>query len=244
VADVTLQMATAQIVQWAHDREAAIVFLANAHMVVEATHDCILRDGFNRALALPDGLPLLWILKLKGFWKAKQIRGADLLRAVCSVAIDENIPLGFYGGDAATMDRMLARLMGAGRRPAVAIAPPFISKHSYVDLSRDLQAIRDAGVRILFVALGCPKQEHWMLQNAQALGCVVIGVGAAFDFAASTKREAPQALQRLGLEWAFRLCSEPRRLGWRYLRTNPKFIVLALCDIVASALFSRALRIR
>jgi N-acetylglucosaminyldiphosphoundecaprenol N-acetyl-beta-D-mannosaminyltransferase len=89
-----------------------------------------------------------------------------------------------------------------------------------------------SGVRLLFVGLGCPKQERWMHEHRDRLPIVTIGVGAAFDFLAGSKRQAPRVLQRVGLEWAFRLVSEPRRLWRRYLRQNPRFVALFAAQLL------------
>ncbi|KKK54161.1 hypothetical protein LCGC14_3087540, partial [marine sediment metagenome] len=98
-----------------------------------------------------------------------------------------------------------------------------------------VERINRSGVRILFVGLGCPKQELWMADHAGRLGAVMLGVGAAFDFIAGRKKQAPTWMQRAGLEWLFRLWSEPRRLFRRYVYHNPRFVVLAGLQLVGLA---------
>jgi N-acetylglucosaminyldiphosphoundecaprenol N-acetyl-beta-D-mannosaminyltransferase len=106
---------------------------------------------------------------------------------------------------------------------ACSISPPFRP----LTVEEDeiyIQQINDAGVRILFVGIGCPKQENWMAAHKERLLCVMIGVGAAFDFFSGRKRHAPRWMQKAGLEWLFRLVSDPRRLWRRYLKHNPRFV--------------------
>jgi N-acetylglucosaminyldiphosphoundecaprenol N-acetyl-beta-D-mannosaminyltransferase len=103
------------------------------------------------------------------------------------------------------------------------IAPPF-RELSPEEKQADIKAINDSGVKILFVCLGCPKQERWMAENQPFLSCTLLGVGANVDFIAGTQKHAPRIFKVLGLEWFFRLCCEPRRLWRRYLSTNPRFI--------------------
>jgi N-acetylglucosaminyldiphosphoundecaprenol N-acetyl-beta-D-mannosaminyltransferase len=110
-----------------------------------------------------------------------------------------------------------------GLRIAFAMSPPFRALGPAED-AEVVADIRESGARILFVGLGCPKQERWMTAHREALPCVLLGVGAAFDFLAGAKRQAPGWLQRAGLEWLFRLVSEPRRLWRRYLIQNPRFL--------------------
>jgi N-acetylglucosaminyldiphosphoundecaprenol N-acetyl-beta-D-mannosaminyltransferase len=104
-----------------------------------------------------------------------------------------------------------------------AFAPPFRPLDEHED--RDVvEAIEQSGARILFVGLGCPKQERWMAAHRERIDCTLVGVGAAFDFLAGAKRQAPRWMQRAGLEWLFRLAAEPRRLWRRYLVLNPRFL--------------------
>lgn len=105
------------------------------------------------------------------------------------------------------------------------ISPPYRQLTEAEELAFAHQ-IRDSGARIVFVGLGCPKQEKWMARNVDAVGAVLIGVGAAFDFHTGNVREAPRWMQSSGIEWLFRLSQEPRRLWKRYAKHNPRFIAL------------------
>jgi N-acetylglucosaminyldiphosphoundecaprenol N-acetyl-beta-D-mannosaminyltransferase len=133
--------------------------------------------------------------------------------------------VGFYGGSREVLDAVCAEMERC--HPALEIAfrysPPFRSLGPEEDAEL-AAAIEDSGARILFVGLGCPKQERWMAAHRASLSCTMVGVGAAFDFIAGTKRQAPAWMQRSGLEWLFRLACEPRRLWRRYVYNNPRFV--------------------
>ena len=157
----------------------------------------------------------------------------DLTHALCKYSADENVKVGFIGGAPETLESMQAELTRL--YPTINISyvfsPPFreLSDSEKQDIITD---IRQSEINILFVGLGCPKQERWMAENKHQLNCVMLGVGAAFDFIAGNKKHAPQIMQKLGLEWLFRLLSEPKRLWKRYLSTNPKFVALFLLQML------------
>jgi N-acetylglucosaminyldiphosphoundecaprenol N-acetyl-beta-D-mannosaminyltransferase len=133
--------------------------------------------------------------------------------------------VGFYGGSPEVLDELVLRF--SRRFPELkivfAFSPPFRPLTSEEE-ARVVGGIAEAGTRILFVGLGCPKQERWVAAQRRSLSCVMVAVGAAFDFHAGSKPQAPGWLQRAGLEWAFRLCCEPRRLWHRYLYHGPRFL--------------------
>jgi N-acetylglucosaminyldiphosphoundecaprenol N-acetyl-beta-D-mannosaminyltransferase len=220
--------AAARVVRWATSGESRYVCVANVHMVMESRDDPSFRAVVNGAdLVTADGMPLVWALRLLGVRSATRVYGPDLTPAVCEAAAERGVPVGFYGGTEDVVARMTANL---GRRvPGLRVvyrhSPPF-RRLTDDETAADLSAIRRSGARILFVGLGCPKQERWMAAQRGKLDAVMLGVGAAFDFLAGTKAQAPRALQRLGLEWCFRLAHEPRRLWRRYLRHNPRFVLL------------------
>jgi N-acetylglucosaminyldiphosphoundecaprenol N-acetyl-beta-D-mannosaminyltransferase len=176
-----------------------------------------------------DGMPLVWMLRALGIPGATRVYGPDLTLAVCEHAERRGVPVGFYGGAPDVLDALVERL--STRFPQLRIAfvhsPPFTLDTPRIDPA-SADAIRDSGIGVLFVGLGCPKQERFMAAHREQLPCALVGVGAAFDFLAGCKRQAPAWLQRLGLEWAFRLVCEPGRLWRRYLVHNPRFAVRAL----------------
>ena len=211
---------------WMNSAEGYYVCVSNVHMCMECFDDGSFLDVVNNAdLVVPDGKPLVWAQKMLGVTRPQQVRGMDLMLALCAHAENSCLPVGFYGGTPAVL-RMLENSLKQ-RYPeleiGLTISPPFRPLSPQED-AEYLAKINDSGVRILFVGLGCPKQERWMAENRAKLNCVMLGVGAAFDFIAGQKRHAPRWMQAAGLEWAFRFLCEPGRLWKRYLKHNPRFI--------------------
>ena len=226
--------ATARVLAWAREARSCYVCLATVNSIMEAhasgEYQRVMR---NADLVTSDGMPLVWLLRWLGIPQATRVYGPDLVPMVLAAAAEQSIPVGFYGGS----ERALAKLLETvGRRfphvkIAYAYAPPFRSLTPEED-DRQTGVIKDSGVRILFVGLGGAKQDHWMYAHQGRVNAVMLGVGAAFDYLAGTKPQAPRWMQRSGLEWLFRLVAEPRRLWRRYLTRNPRFAVLALAQLV------------
>jgi N-acetylglucosaminyldiphosphoundecaprenol N-acetyl-beta-D-mannosaminyltransferase len=195
-------------------------------MAMEAFDDPGFRRIVNSAERVtPDGMPLVWALRRTGLPEATRVYGPDLTPEICARAQTRGIPVGFYGATPEVLETLRANL--SARFPALSIpfmwSPPFrpLSESEDAEVSEAIQA---SGIGILFVGLGCPKQERWMASHREQLDCALVGVGAAFDFLAGAKAQAPAFLQRLGLEWLFRLVCEPRRLWRRYLVGNARFL--------------------
>ena len=202
------------------------ISVANVHMIMEANDDMNYKRIINSSnLIIPDGRPLVWFQKLLGFRSAKQVRGPSLMKKLCKVASEEGIPIGLYGSKKETLNKLETNLFHLFPKLNLSYSssPPFreLNKNEKKEVKDN---INNSDAKIVFVGLGCPKQEKWMFNNVVDLNSVLIGVGAAFDFIALEKKEAPHFFQLLGLEWLFRLTMEPRRLFWRYLKTNPSFI--------------------
>lgn len=204
----------------------AMVCVSTVHMVMEAFDDPRYRRMVNAAdLVTPDGMPLVWALRSLGVSGASRVYGPALTGLLCRRAETLDIPVGFYGGDQKVLDELVQRLSARFPRLRVvfAVSPPFRELSEEEDESV-VDAIEASGTKLLFVGLGCPKQERWMSEHRGRLPCALLGVGAAFDFLAGAKRQAPRWMQGSGLEWLFRLASEPRRLWRRYLFGNPRFL--------------------
>lgn len=224
----TYDEASDVVIAWARAREARYVCAANVHMTMEAHDAPEFQAVVNGAdLVTSDGMPLVWALRLLGVRDASRVYGPTLMLHVCERAARDGVPVGFHGGRPEVVEALVARL--TERFPALAVAyavaPPF-GQRSPADEAAAVAAIAASGARILFVGLGCPKQERWMAGHRAALPLVQLGVGAAFDFHAGAVRQAPKWLQDIGMEWAYRLAMEPRRLAGRYLRHNPRFVAL------------------
>jgi N-acetylglucosaminyldiphosphoundecaprenol N-acetyl-beta-D-mannosaminyltransferase len=212
---------------WIRAGERRYVAFANVHGVMEASRDPALRRAYGAAgLTVPDGMPLVWMGRRRGHSGVRRVYGPDTLLLVCERAAREGWSCFFYGGAPGVAEELAS---GLGRRfPGLRVAgvrsPPFRALTD--DENREEVArINDSGASVVFVGLGCPKQERWMHEQRPHLAApVLLGVGAAFDFHTGRVRQAPRWMMALGLEWLFRLGAEPRRLWRRYLVYNPLFV--------------------
>ena len=220
--------ATNLILTWAESGERRYVCVANVHMVMEAHRDQGFRKIVNNSdLVTPDGMPLVWTMRLLGNENQNRVYGPTLTHHVCEIASQRGLPVGFYGGGSETIRSLIQNIsrLFPSLRIAYAYSPPFRPLGPEEDAAV-VQNINSSGTKILFIGLGCPKQERWMSNHLGKINAVMIGVGAAFDFHAGLKKQAPSWMMAVGLEWLFRLCSEPRRLWRRYLYNNPRYLFL------------------
>jgi N-acetylglucosaminyldiphosphoundecaprenol N-acetyl-beta-D-mannosaminyltransferase len=223
---LTWDAALSRIADWAKTGESRYVCNCNVHSVVTAAQDRGFQQVLNQAdMATPDGMPLAWMLRRSGFPRQQRIDGPDLMWRYCAVAEKNQTGIYLFGSTEKTLERMAERLLLAF--PALPIsgryAPPFYPPSEAED-AKIVALMNASGARVVFVGLGCPKQEKWMADHRGRVDAVMIGVGAAFDFHAANVVRAPRWMQHSGLEWLFRLCSEPRRLWKRYLLTNAMFV--------------------
>lgn len=206
---------------------ARYICLAGVHGLGEAHDDPALRHVFNAAwLATPDGMPLVWIGKLLQREPLTRVYGPDLMLAVCDAGRIQNLRHYFFGGPPGLAEELRDRLVT--RFPGLTVVGTFTPPFRPLDPA-ETAALRADIARtqphLVWVGLSTPKQERFMAEFAAQLDTrVLIGVGAAFDFLAGTKPQAPRLLQRTGLEWLYRLATEPRRLAPRYLRHVPLFL--------------------
>lgn len=223
------------VAQAANEGVPAVVSLHAVHAIVESLRDPGLLAKVNRFDAvLPDGQPVRWALNhLHGVGLRERVYGPELTLRLCARAADEAIPIYLYGSTPDVIERLQQKLLA--KFPALQIAgaeaPPFRALAPEED-DAVVRRINDSGARILFVGLGCPKQDHFAADHADRINCVQVCVGAAFDFHAGTKPMAPAWMQRHGLEWIYRLSREPRRLWRRYLQTNSIFLTKWLAALV------------
>lgn len=233
---LTWQDALSSITRWAHGKESRYVCICNVHSVVTARRLPEFNSILNEAdMATPDGMPLAWYLRRSGFLNQPRINGPDLFLEVCLYAEQHDVPVFLYGGNDSTLTCLRHRL--AQTFPNLPLAgsysPPF--RESSEQEEREIAAmINESGARVVFVALGCPKQESWMARQRGQVKAVMIGVGAAFDYHAGIIRRAPRWMQNSGLEWLHRLGTEPRRLWKRYLVTNSLFVYFLALDFVCA----------
>lgn len=221
---------------WAEARESRTVCLCNAHSVVTASRDPAFREVIGAAdLAAPDGMPVAWMLRRLGHMQQERINGPDLMWRYCARAADRGEKMFLFGSDNETLIELEQRLHAAFPRMIVAgaCAPPFRAM-TYEEDQHIVKRINTSGARVVWVGLGCPKQEQWMHAHRGRIQAVMIGVGAAFDYHAGTHRRAPRWMQDIGMEWLHRLACEPRRLWRRYLVTNTFFVVGAFHQLIRS----------
>jgi N-acetylglucosaminyldiphosphoundecaprenol N-acetyl-beta-D-mannosaminyltransferase len=214
--------------EWAKKGESRTVLFVSMHGIMEAHDKPSFRADMNTAdLANPDGMPVVWALRAFGARNASRVYGPDTTVALLRAAQQSGIPIGFYGGDEATIAKLVHEVekQYPGINIVFKMSPPF-RKLSDEEDDAIVREINQSGVRWLFVGLGCPKQENWVFAHKGRIPAVLLAVGAAFDFVAGTKPQAPRWMMRNGLEWAFRLGSEPRRLAGRYFKNIPRFILL------------------
>ena len=219
--------AVSQIIAWANRGEYHSVFAANVHMLMEAYDSPVFRHVVNSAdLVTPDGMPLVWALRLKGYPNQERVYGPTLMLYLLDAASKAGIKVGFFGSTEKILDKLSekVKIEFPGLIVGVQIAPPFHPLSTEED-QRIIQQVIDSGVKLLFVGLGCPKQEYWIADHYGNLPTVMVGVGAAFAFYAGAIRQAPEWIQKMGLEWLFRLKQEPRRLWKRYALTNPRLSI-------------------
>lgn len=234
VNETSYKDAAAQIRAWAQAGERRYVCVANVHMLMEAYDSEKFRTVINDAdLVTPDGMPLVWMMRARGISNQQRVYGPTLMLCVLEQASQKNIPVGFYGGKPYVLKKLVERMKTRYENLNIVFfhSPPY----RVMDPEEDAEMVRQinqSGAKILFVGLGCPKQEVWMAEHRSIVNSVMVGVGAAFDFHAGVKPQAPSLMQIFGLEWLFRLSTEPRRLWKRYLYYNPRFILLAVTDLL------------
>jgi N-acetylglucosaminyldiphosphoundecaprenol N-acetyl-beta-D-mannosaminyltransferase len=218
--------ATERIISWAKDAQSEYVCLANVHMAMEVYDDPNFALLVNQsALVTPDGMPLVWGLRAFGLQEASRVYGPTLTLHVCEAAAKQGVPVGLYGGTPESLVAFTKFLYEQfpGIRVVCQISPPFRPLLATEDATYTQQIV-ESGARILLVGIGCPKQERWMADHWKQIPAVMLGVGAAFDFYSGRVKQSPSWLQKVGLEWVFRLFMEPNRLWKRYFKHNPRFI--------------------
>jgi N-acetylglucosaminyldiphosphoundecaprenol N-acetyl-beta-D-mannosaminyltransferase len=229
VSALDVQLALAEIASWIARREPNYVCVTGVHGVMESQKDGELRLIHNRAgLVTPDGMPLVWLSRWAGHRGVTRVYGPDLMLAACARGLDLRWRHFLYGSSPTTLDLLAERLRKrfGGIEIVGALSPPFRQLTESED-QETTACIRAAGADIVWVGLSTPKQERWMSAHVGRVGAtVLVGVGAAFDFHAGVKPQAPRWMQRTGLEWLFRMVTEPRRLSRRYLSNNPRFLLL------------------
>ena len=229
VCALNIPLALETIQHWISERTPNYVTVTGVHGVIESQSDEELRQIHNDAgMVTPDGMPMVWLGKRNGFKYMDRVYGPDLMLAVCEASQTTGYRHFFYGGDEGVPELLRDKLVE--KHPGLDVvgtySPPFRPLTDEEETAV-INIIRDSTADIVWVGLSTPKQERWMAEYLNRLNVpVLIGVGAAFDFHAGLKKQAPRWIQRSGFEWFYRLMSEPKRLWRRYLKNNLLFIYL------------------
>lgn len=232
---LTWDEAIDRITQWGAARESRYVCICNVHSVVTTTQDVEFKVAVNNAdMSTPDGAPIAWTLRRLGYPLQERINGPDLMMRYLAQAEQLGQAVFFYGSTETTLAQLHSALSAQFPRLRIAgsYSPPFRPLTKQED-EEVIEMINASGANVVFVGLGCPKQEIWMADHRGRIRAVMVGVGAAFDYHSGVLKRAPLWWQQHGLEWLYRLGSEPRRLFKRYAVTNTLFVIGLLRQFVA-----------
>jgi N-acetylglucosaminyldiphosphoundecaprenol N-acetyl-beta-D-mannosaminyltransferase len=227
ISAVNLDLATQIIFNWISTRENHYVCITGVHGVMESQADEKLRRIHNRAgMVTPDGMPMVWLNRAAGNKHVSRVYGPDLMLKVCGEGIARGTRHFFYGGAEGVADLLAEKLQS--KFPGLIVAGTYCPPFRKMTESEDAELVSEINSHnadIVWVGLSTPKQEYWMSGHLGRINApVMIGVGAAFDFHAGLKKQAPAFMQKSGMEWFYRLLTEPRRLWKRYLKNNPLFV--------------------
>lgn len=225
------------IIERSRSHSRGFCCVTNVHQCVLVHDDPVFREKVNAATyVIPDSVILQRARSLRHRVPfISTMRGADIMLALCARAADAGIKVALVGGrDDVVLGELGRRLHARHPRLEIAysVSPPFRTLSPEEDTAMT-EALSASGAALVFVGLGCPKQERWMADHENRIDAIMIGVGAAFDFNAGVVKPSPVWVHKAGLEWLYRLISEPRRLWRRYLTTSPRFIWLLVRDALS-----------
>lgn len=230
-----------KIFQYVQSSVSSYVCVANVHMLVEAYNDKKFASIVNEAdLVTADGNPLTWGLKFVYRIKQERIAGMDLLPDLLQLCSQKNIPVYFYGGTQEMLNHTSNYINI--NYPSLQVAGLFSPPFRPLTLEEDLEIvsqINSSGAKLVFVALGCPKQEKWMASMKGRINSTMIGIGGALPVMIGMQKRAPEWMQKASLEWLFRLSQEPKRLFKRYAVTNTTFLYLLTKEIIRNKIASK-----
>ncbi len=222
-----------KIIKLAKKRKSNYICVANVHMTIEAYNDKNFQEVVNNAIiTTPDGMPLIMALRLIYRIKQERIPGPDLMPVLLKELEKNNLSAFFYGSTINILNEMKKRLQREypGLTVAGMFSPPF-RELTNDEKNNIIEIINNTKANVVFVSLGCPKQEKWMAEMKGKINAVMIGVGAAFPIFTGMQKRAPKWMQKLCLEWLYRLLQDPKRLWRRYFYTNTKFVFLLSKEI-------------
>lgn len=215
-----------RIIHLAGHKVPSYVCFANVHMVIEASRDPEFRRVVNQAtIVAPDGKPLSVFLKVLHKINQERVCGMDILPDLLRRAEAAGRSVYFYGGEQKCLDMIEAKAKKEFPKLKIAglYSPPYRTL-TPEEKAEDVQRIRESGADLVFVSLGCPKQEKWIAEHVKKINACFLGLGQAFTVYAGLEKRLPKWMRALCLEWVYRLAQEPRRLWRRYLYTNAEFL--------------------
>lgn len=241
ISPINIQQALEKIFNWIECNEKKYICVTPAHGIMECQQDNELRKIFNSSgLTTPDGMSVVWILKMMGFRNVGRVYGPDLMEAICKYSSENNRYRHFFYGGAKGIPEKLSEVLRSDYPKLNIIgtySPPFRPLTPEED-EEIINRINDLSPEFIWVGISTPKQERWMASHIDRLNApILIGVGAAFDFLSGTKKQAPKLIQRSGFEWLFRLINEPKRLWRRYIM-YPYFLVLVVRQLLGIESYS------
>ena len=230
--------------KWAMSNLSKVVCIANVHMLVEAHSDPQFGSVLRHAdLVTPDGMPLVWMLRFLGAVGQDRVAGVDVLEGLCKQAQENDIGVYFVGSQPSILEQMRRKL--EFNYPGLKIAGmaplPFRPLSEEEDQAL-VQSLNQSGAGLVFVSLGCPKQEKWMSEHKEKVSAVMVGLGGAFPVYAGIHKRAPKFFRQAGLEWLYRLIQEPKRLWKRYATTIPVFVWLVAKQVLSELKHSTQVR--
>ena len=234
VTSLRLEEQVSLILTWAKTHKSKVVYLANSHMLMEAYWNQQFAKVLKKAdLVSPDGMPLVWMLRLMGIHNQDRVAGMDVFINLCRLASIFNVKVFFLGSTLEVLNSMKNKLQQ--EFPLLSIAGTEALPFRPLTPEEDealIEKINSSNAGLVFVCLGCPKQENWIAQHKDKINGVMIGVGAVFAVYAGLQKRAPSIIRQLGLEWLYRLIQEPSRLWIRYRKTIPPFIWLSVKQLL------------
>ncbi len=234
VSALSFDEQVAVIMQWARKRVSRVVCVSNVHMLMEGHWHRDFAHVLTQAdMLTPDGMPLVWLASVMKGQTQDRVAGMELMMALCKQAEAAGISVFFLGSTPDLLKRIRRQLMLDFPDLAVAgmVSPPFRAL-SFQEDEAIITEINESKAGLVFVSLGCPKQEHWMFAHRGRVSVTMVGLGGAFSVYAGVKQWAPEWMRKYGLEWCYRLIQEPRRLWKRYALTIPPFLWMAFKQVV------------
>lgn len=235
ISAINMNDALSAVRQAIEQKDKIYISVCPVSTIMECQSNAQAFESVNAAdLATPDGMPVVWLGRLKGHKNIKRVYGPDLMLEICRISEHKGYRNYFYGSTQNVLTGLSENLKRAF--PALVVSGTYSPPFRDLSAAEEMQAIKNINKDspdILWVGLGSPKQDIWMYRNRDKLNAlVIVGVGAAFDFLSGIKRQAPKWMQRMGLEWLFRLIAEPQRLWRRYLIGNSLFICLLIAELI------------